>query len=76
MEGRKFRAARALLGAAAIVLAAVAQSVYLAVCLAVLILVVEFGRMAWERREEKAAKARLEKELEGKPWKLVPGPGA
>jgi hypothetical protein len=74
MEGPRFRLARALLAASAIVVSAVVHSLYVAVGLAIVVVAVEFGR--FEKRRERAWRAQLEKEQAEMSWYLVPGPGA
>ena len=76
MEGRTYRIAQALLTAAAILLAALVQSVYVAAALAGLVLAMAFGRLAFEAHRAKVSRKQLERMMEETPWKLVPGPRA
>jgi hypothetical protein len=67
---------RALLAGIAIVVSTVVQSLFVAVGLACLLVVIELAHIAWEKHQARVLRAKFEADLAETPWRLVPGPGA
>jgi len=76
MMSRKYELLQSTLSAAVIIVAAIVQSLPVAIALAGVVLLAGLAHVALAWRRERICRAQLEEEQRNTRWALVPGPGA